>query len=67
TYPNIFMTKLRIEKGAFENDFPFNALTSDNFLEFTQKTPLNCFNIKGFIKRSLLQNHTVTRKYVTLV
>jgi hypothetical protein len=32
TYPNIFMTKLCIEKGAFENASPFNALTSNNFL-----------------------------------
>ncbi|CAG8792188.1 15726_t:CDS:2, partial [Cetraspora pellucida] len=46
TYPNIFVTKLCIEKGAFENASPFNALTSNNFLEFTQKTPLNCFTLK---------------------
>ncbi|CAG8523906.1 9740_t:CDS:2 [Cetraspora pellucida] len=41
--------RLCIEKGAFKNAFLFNALTSNNFLEFTQKTPLNCFTLKAFI------------------
>ncbi|CAG8604397.1 10173_t:CDS:2 [Dentiscutata erythropus] len=43
------MAKLYIEKGVFENAFLFSALTSDDFLEFVQKTPLNCFNLKTFI------------------
>ncbi|CAG8593015.1 5152_t:CDS:2 [Dentiscutata heterogama] len=33
TCSNIFMAKLCIEKGAFENTSPFSALTSNDFLE----------------------------------
>ncbi|CAG8583332.1 4844_t:CDS:2, partial [Racocetra persica] len=38
-----------IPPGVFKNASLFSALTFDDLLEFTQKTSLNCFNLKTFI------------------